>query len=288
MKKLKKYFSKKTKKLSSLDILGLFLIFFITASAYLFLGRKTQYLEITIRLFNHDAPEYYLDSNQPKAWYIEHIQPGKVQKSSLGENLVEITDVYSYPNGYIYNDVYVTLKLKTAKNKITQQYIYEGSPLLIHDVRTFRIQDVLISGEIIDLDKQETELTKLLITFELTSKNIDSDTRGIVRGVDNYIANLVHDGLTIKDSKNQTLVKVISVEKQPGGIDLFTPTGVQRVIDPNRTHIVIQTELFAEKINNFYQYRKEEQLIVDDSIYLTFDGFTTIGKIIAIQNPNEE
>ena len=283
---------KKIKKLSSLDILGLFLIFFITASLYLLLGRKTEYLEITIRLFNHDAPEYSLDSNQPKAWYIEQIKPGKIQKSGLGETLVEITDVYSYPNGYIYNDVYVTLKVKAIQNKITKQYIYEGSPLLIHDVRTFRIQDLLINGEIIDIGKKKHPTKKLSVTFELEPKGLGSDlennSQAMIKGVENYIADKIKTGMVINDSHHNEIVKIINVNKKSGGEILFSPIGKQFVIDPNRTQVTITTELIAEKINNHFYYRKEEPLIIDDHIYLTFDKITVNAKIVDIQEYEEE
>ncbi len=273
------------KKLSSLDILGVFAIFFVTVSVYFFLGRRTEYLDITIRLFNHDAPEYVLDSNQPKHWYIEHIVPGKVQKSGLGEKLVEIIDVYSYPNGYVYNDVYVTLRLKTAQNKITKQYIYEGSPLLIHDVRSFRIADVILHGEIIDIDREKVELQKLKVIFELIPKNsnFSNNSQAIFKGIENNLADLIEKDLTINDSKGTTLVKVVKVDKKMGEVILANQNGLQKIPNPDMTQVFLETEIAAEKINNFYFYRKEESLIVDQSIYLTFDMFTVVGKIIKIE-----
>ena len=151
---------KKLKNISSLDIFALFALFFITALTYFVFSRKTEYLNVTLRLFNQDSPEYVLNSNQPKSWYVEQIQIGTAQKNQLGETLVEVTDVYSYPNGYVYEDVYVTLKIKAVQNKITKQYVYEGSPLLIHDVKSFKIQNLLVTGEIIDIFEKERELKK--------------------------------------------------------------------------------------------------------------------------------
>lgn len=284
---MKKKLISKLKKLSTFDILGLFAILFITASVYLVLGRKTEYLEVTLRLFNQDIPEYALDSNQPKSWYIEHVTPGKVQKGALGEKLVEITDVYSYPNGYVYNDVYVTLRLKTSQNKITKQYIYEGSPLLIHDIRTFRIQDLLISGEVIDINQQPQDLHKLLITFELEPKRLgaelENNSQAMIKGVENYIADKLTTGMSVRDSSGRDIVTITDIKKEAGGVLLFTPNGMQHIIDPNRTMVTLTAEVLAEKINNYYFYRKEESLIVDDRVYLTFDKLTVIGKMISIE-----
>ena len=286
-KKLKKTLINRIKKISSIDILSLFFIFFVAAGSYFFFSRKTEYLDITIRLFNQDTPEYYLDSNQSKSWYIEQIKKGKTQKNQIGETLIEITDVYSYPNGYIYNDVYVTLRVKAIQNKITKQYIYEGSPLLIHDVKSFKIQDLLINGEIIDLTNKAREKKKFKVVFELIDKRTGYDftnnSESMIKGINNYAANLMVDGLSIKDSDDNEIVKVNRVEKKLGERIIATSNGLFSINDPDRTRVLLYTDLVAEKINGFYFYRKEETLMIDQQIHLTFDKVTLIGKITAIE-----
>lgn len=278
---------KRLKNISTIDILSLFAVFFITSIIYFFFSRKTEYLNITIRLFNQDSPEYSLDSNQTKAWYIEQIKKGKAQKSMFGETLIEITDVYSYPNGQVYNDAYVTLKIKAIQNKTTKQYVYEGSPLLIHDVKSFKIQDLLINGEIIDLNNQPRETKKFKVVFELSDMRINYDfvnsSQAMVKGVNNYIADLMKIGLTIKDSSSNELVKVNQVEKKPGLRILATENGLINIQDPSRTQVILNTDLVAEKINNHYYYRKEEPLLVDEVIYLTFDQITVSGTVVSIE-----
>lgn len=286
-KKLKLKFQKRIKDLSSIDILGIFAIFFITATIYFFFSRKTEYLNITIRLFNQDAPEYVLDSNQPKAWYIDQIITGKAQRNQLGETLIEITDVYSYPNGYLYNDVYVTLKIKAVQNKITKQYIYEGSPLLIHDVKSFKIQDLLLSGEIIDIHNQTRELKKFKVVFKLFPKRIGdgfvNNSDSMIYGIDNYVAELIKEDLAISDSEGTELVKINKIEKSPGKRVLTTNNGLISIHDPDRTQVILYTDVLAEKINNHYYYRKEEPLMVDEQIWLTFEKVTVPGTIISIE-----
>lgn len=277
---------KKIKKISSLDIIALFTIFFITASAYFFLSRKTEYLNITIKLFNQDAPEYAIDSNLPKSWHIEQIKLGKAQKNQFGETLVEIVDVYSYPNAYVYNDVYVTLKVKAIQNKITKQYLFEGSPLLIHDIRSFKIQDLLIHGEIIDIYEKEHETQKLKILLAVHPKTQDylNNSESLILGVENYIANLLKEGLTVSDSKNTEIVKIIKVEKKPGVRIITTLNGLMRYPDPERTQVYLYIELLADKINNYYFYRKKETLSVGENIWLTFDKVSVSGTILSIED----
>lgn len=276
------------KNISSMDIFILFAVFFITALAYFFFSRKTEYLNVTIRLFNQDSPEYVLDSNQPKAWYVEQIKVGKSQKNQLGETLVEVVDVYSYPNSYVYSDVYVTLKIKAVQNKITKQYVYEGSPLLIHDVKSFKIQDLLVNGEIIDIFENKRETKKFKITFELQPKRVNyeyvNNGQSLIKGVDNYVADLIIKGLSIKDSKGQQIFLINEVSKKIGERILATERGILSIPDQERTQVTIEADLWAEKINDRFYYRKEETLLVDEVIWLTFEQITVPAKIIRIES----
>lgn len=281
---LKNKLEQRIKNISSLDIFALFTILFITALVYFFFSRKTEYLNVTIRLFNQDSPEYYLDSNQPKAWYVEQITIGKAQKNQLGESLVEIVDVFSYPNSYIYKDVYVTLKIKAIQNKITKQYVYEGSPLLIHDVKSFKIQDLLVTGEIIDIYQKERELKKFKLKVELDPKRVDynNNSESLIRGIENYVAELMEVGLTIKDSKNYNLVIVTDVEKKPGQRIITTENGISHINDPERTRVFLDLDLWAEKINDQYFYRKKESMLIGDKVWLTFDKISVVATILEI------
>ncbi len=276
---------KKIKKISSLDIIALFTIFFITASAYFFLSRKTEYLSITIKLFDRDTPEYTIDSNLPKSWYIEQITVGKTQKNQFGEKLVEIVDVYTYPNAYIYNDVYVTLKVKAIQNKITKQYLFEGSPLLIHDIRSFKIQDLLLQGEIIDIAEKDRETKKFKIVLNVHPKgtNYVNNAESLILGIENYMANLLKEGLTVKDSNGIELVKVTKVEKKPGERVIATPNGIIRYSDPDKTQVFLHIDLLAEKINDYYFYRKKETLAVGENLWLNFDEINVVGTILSIE-----
>lgn len=287
---MKKEFIKKIKKrfnnISSIDILGLFAIFFVTAAVYFFFSRKTEYLDVTIKLFNQDSPESYIDNNQPKSWYIEQIKEGKSQKSQFGEKLIEIIDVYSYPTAYVYNNVFVTLRLKAVQNKITKQYVYEGSPLLIHDIRSFKVQDLLLSGEIIDLGNNPKEFKKFKATVELDPKRTSeysNSSEAMVEGVENYVADLIQEGLVIKDSNGVELVKINKVEKQPGKRIIASSKGLISAIDPDRTKITLDIDIVGEKINNFYFYNKKESLLVGETVWLTFKQFSVVATIKSIQ-----
>ena len=272
-------------KISSTDLLVLFTIFFAAATVYFFFSRKTEYLDVTIKLFDHDSPEYSIDSNAPKSWYVEQIKTGKAQKTQLGETLVEISDVYSYPNAYVYNDVYVTLRVKAIQNKVTKQYIYEGSPLLIHDIRSFKIQDLLLNGEIIDISQNEREKKEFHVVVELKLKNKDfvNSSESIVKGIENYVANVIHERLKVKDSNGEDIAVVTKVTKKPGRRVISTNSGPVSYPDNDFTQVVLEVDVVAEKINNYYFYRKKESLLVGETIWFTFEPVSVVGTIISVE-----
>jgi hypothetical protein len=288
---MKRVVNKVIKKISNptpQDILGVFLSVFLVAAAYFFLSRQVDYLNVTIRLFDYDGPEYAIGSNRPRPWYVEQIKVGKKQKTGQGIVLAEVIDVYQYPGPSVYNDAYVTLRLRTAKNRITKQHIYEGSPLLIHDIRSFKIQDLLISGEIVDVVEKNRQLHKFSVLLELVpqgvgSWNFDNNSSALIKGVRKYIADVLKSGMMIKDSRDNVLVKVQDVKKQPGERSVVGAGGYVSVADPDRTQVILNLDIWAEEINGSYYYRKESPLIIDQRLHLIFDELSILGAIISIE-----
>lgn len=286
MKKQKiiKSLQKRIKNFSTIDIVGLFVIVFLTATAYFFLNRKVEYLDVTLQLLNWEGPEHSVGGNRSRSWYVEKIIPGKKQQGSFGETLIEIIDVYSYPDPSVYQSAYVTLRIKIAQNRTTKQYIYNGSPLLIHDIRSFKVQDLLINGEIIDMSDTPQQFGKFEIELELKNQDpFNNNSLALVNGVKNYIADAVKAGMTIEDSKGRKLVTIQSVEKSPGEKVLATPNGQISIVDPDRTQVKITADVLGEKINNIYFYRKESPLILNQWLYLAFNQIVLIGTITSIE-----
>jgi hypothetical protein len=285
---MKKKLIKKLKKFSSLDIIALSTILFLTASIYFFLSRKTEYLHITLRLLNNPYSEYSLGTDTPYAWYVEKIKTGKSQKNQLGETLIEIVDVYSYPEPLITNETYVTLKIKAVQNKITKQYLYEGNPILVHDFKSFKVQDLLINGEIIAINQNDPEYKKFKIVLEVLPKDLKEFTNvsdSLIKGVKNYIADQLYEGLIIEDNQNTELVKITKIEKKHGERIIATPNGLVKALDPDRTQVFLHLDLLAEKINDYYFFKKIQSVLVGEQIWLTFDERVSIsGIIISIKN----
>lgn len=288
LRKYKKLFNNKPK---TIDIFGLLLILFVISLTYLLFNRKVEYLNVTLRLFNYEGSEYGIGGNKPRPWYVEQIVPGKKQKSGMGQTLVEIIDVYNYEGPSALQDVYVTLKIRAAQNRVNQQYVYNGSPLLIHDVRSFKVQDVLIAGEIVDIannqDLNKREAGKFLISLDLFSQKlgyyINNDSSVLLDGVKNHVAQSLVEGMTIKDSHENIVVKIKDVEKSYGIRSWVGNNGYVETIDPNRTKVTLQIEIVGEKIGDYYYYRNEAPIIIDQYLHLIFNNVSVLGYITKVE-----
>lgn len=277
------------KKSRRMDVFGVLLILFIISLSYLLLNRKVEYLNVTLRLFNHEGPEYGVGSNKPRPWYVEQITPGKKQVVGFGQTLIEVTDVYNYDGPSTMQDTYVTLKIRAAQNKTSKQYIFNGSPLLIHDVRSFKVQDLLIIGEIVDIEdsksNMERDTKKFLISLDLfsqVSNNINS-SGVVIEGVEDYIVKSIEKGMKIKDSNNNTVLEIVDIATSPGIRSWVGPNGYVETVDPNRTKVKIKVEIVGEKINNYYYYRREAPFIVGGGLHLIFNNTSVVGTITDVE-----
>ena len=282
LNKYKKLFINKPK---TIDVFSLLLILFVISLTYLLFNRKVEYLDLTIRLLNYDIPEYTFNGNKPRPWYVEQIIPGKKQKDGVGRTLIEIVDIYSYPGPSVYYDSYVTLRIRATQNRITKQYIYNGSPLLIHDFRSFKIQDLLLNGEIIDMLTRDRSISKFEVVLELVGPqgSFDNNSSVIVDGVSNYIADSLKEKMVIQDSNDQDLVVVKEIKTQPGRRTIVDVNGYSSIVDPERTRVTLVLEIVGEKINDHYYYRKEAPLILGNHLHLMFDQVAVYGPITSLK-----
>lgn len=185
----------------------------------------------------------------------------------------------------------MTLKIRTAQNRTNQQYIYNGSPLLIHDIRSFKVQDILIVGEIVDMTSNESfnkrETGKFLVSLDLLSQKLGryvvNDSAALLEGVKNHIAQSLSVGMMIKDSHEDIMVEIKEVRTSSGTRSWVGSNGYVEMVDPNRTKVILQLEVVGEKIGGYYYYRNEAPLIIDQDLHLIFNNVSVLGTITKIE-----
>jgi len=274
-------FLDKMGKFRWIDIFGISLFFLILAVASFFFLRSSEYVTITVRLFERDAPDF--EFNLPRQWYIENVQKGLKETDQLGRTVVEILDVFRYPSSIVKQEVFATLKVRSIYNKRTGQHTYNGLPLLIGEYRTFRLQRLLLSGVIVDIETKDKprEQKKFLVIGFLDP--IDHEGRAPeeqvavidainVDGVRNFLADKIIPGLKMHDSEGVVIAEITFVNKTPGKISLIQNNRYVVVNDPDRKRVEVTIEILTEKISDDYYFQKEQALTIGEKILLTFNN----------------
>lgn len=274
-------FLDKMGKLRWIDIFGISLFFLILAVASFFFLRSPEYVTITVRLFERDAPDF--EFNRPRQWYVENVQSGLKETDQLGRTVVEILDVYRYPSSIVKQDVFATLKVRSIYSKKTGQYTYNGLPLLVGEYRSFRLQKLLLSGVIVDIETKDKirEQKKFLVTGFLDP--IDHEGRAPeeqvavvdavnIDGIRNFLADKIIAGLKMVDSYGEVIAEITRVNITPGKISFIQNNRYVTVNDSDRKRVEITLEVLTEKISDDYYFQKDQALIIGEKILLTFDN----------------
>lgn len=265
---------KRIKKLSWLDVAGVAIFFFILTSSAFFLLRQGSEVIVTMRLLERNAPDFTF--NLPRHYYIENLHSGMMETDELGRNALEILEVQRYPTGEIYQDVYVTLKVKTVFNKRTGQHSFNGKPLLIGEYNTFRLKEAVINGIIIELSDEHSPREKKKYSIQAYLDSLDHEVMATsqeiiikdftVSGVKNYLAEKVTPGLKMADSNSEIIAEILEVRKLRGRRPIVQNNQYVTVTDPERTQVFLTLEITAEKINDSYYFQKLTPLIVGKKI----------------------
>jgi len=264
-------FTKRFKGVGWLDALGVAIFFFILFSGVFFLLRRGSEVIVTMRLLERNSPDFYF--NLPRHFYVENLRPGMKETDEAGRNALEILEVFSYPTGEIYQEAYITLRVKTVFNKKTGQHSFNGKPLLNGDYYTFRLKDIVINGIIIDISDKPLVREKKAFQVEgyldPTDHEVLTTNQEIilykdygVTGIKNYLAEKIVPGLKMYDGKGEVIAEVISASKLPGRRSMAQNNQYFTVSDSERVEVKLTFELTAEKINDSFYFQKLTPLLI--------------------------
>lgn len=257
----------------------------------MFLLRRSAYVYVTMRLYERDAPDFF--ANRPRHLFVEQLETGLKETDELGRTVLEVVDIERYRSNNIYHDVIVTMKVKSTYNARTKQHAYNGAPMLIGAYRSFRLQDIVLSGVLVDIAQtQETRPRQaFLVTAYLDPVYHEGNTYqgyldndgAVAHGVKSYIADALQPGMTIVDEEGTTMVELTQVRKTAGEISFATDAGYQSLVDPTRTQVGLTMRILAEQINDAFYYQKDGLLIVNGTLQLDFDSIHIAPTIMSIE-----
>jgi len=265
---------KKLRRLRWVDVIGIAVFFFILSSSAFFILRRPGQVIVTMRLFERDAPDFYF--NRPRNLFVEKLKPGLTETDEIGRSAIEVVDVHRYLTGNLYQDVFVTLKVKTTYNRKTGQHSFNGKPILIGSFHTLRLKDIVLNGVIVDIsDEVKTREKKTFIIEAYVdpadqqvtsaasgSRTIASINIANIDGVKNYLAEKIIPNLQMLDRSGNVVAEILSVTKSPGQLSYISNNRIQTVTDRRRTRVGLTLEVEAEKINDAYYFQKDTPLVV--------------------------
>lgn len=295
----KKSIKKIISSFKPIDLIGISLFLTILIILALFFLRKSSFTYVTLLVskdrYSFNSLYYY----KPPNWYLENLSIGMTNKDIIGKTDLELVDMYYYPTVGNESELYITLKVKTTFNKRSQQHSYQGQPLLIGENRAFKLSSSYIPGNIHKIENQlnkERQTKTIIVSGELESNyheklpnfNIDKVIYGEVRffGIKNYLADKVVEGLTIYDSKNEILAKIIDVKRTTGYKEFVHKNSFVKSTDPERQIVKLTAEINLRKVNDKYLYMEADQILIGKTIQLPFENFVVYLTVEKIENSN--
>jgi hypothetical protein len=208
--KLKKLFKN---KVSYFDIFFGIIFLVIIAGVFLFFYRKSEYVDIRVRITDQDV---LYANNNPKTWYANRFNKGDKEMDELGRVITEITNTETFNITGENKVVYLDMKIKAVYDRRTKLYSAKGSTLVFGNTIKINLTNVSFIGLITESpstvnQKDYSEETRRISVIMRGALSLDSgypitEPEVLLR---------IKKGDTITDSNGKILAKVVNVVIRP-------------------------------------------------------------------------
>jgi hypothetical protein len=269
--KPKKIFKNLKKRLAGITAFQFFLLLLVLFGVLFvvrYFGRsKNQWITVRVETAGQNWTTTYggKEGYLPPIWINDHVKPGIIEYGPDGKELaiVDKVEVYEHGNN---SKVFFNVRLKVFQNKNTKQFIFKNEPVQVGALIHFSFPDVLLEGEVIDINPQPVYKT-LAVTVRLHD---------------------LEPWLTDKIKVNDMIKEIVSGDEVARITRMsLEPTLSQIYLDPNnssqpsnlfltknpRVHdLVLEMEIEVEERNGVYYFSGNQ--IVKNS----FDIFGSFGE----------
>ena len=272
-----------SRKLTIVDFAILTGGFIVVAFIFFLLFRRSTYISVTLKV-GSDSINW--TGGATKAWFSQFFYVGMKQLDGFGRPLVEVTDIYSYDTSPDSKAVYVTVRIKTVYNRASNQYTFNGKPVLIGSFHRLYLDKVLVEGLVTRIEGMQDgrERKKIIVEAKIREENpVFAETSGVRP----YIADQLQDGEEIKNDQGNVVVKIIKKNVSPAKRNLLTSDG--RIIsgfDVDRKDDSYVLELNAIKILHRYYVFDDVPVLVGWNIPLNtreVSLFPEVTKVVEIK-----
>jgi hypothetical protein len=262
------------------DLLSLFVFLGIAVILFLFLLRKKEYINVTIRV-QSDRTES-LTGFYPPSWFSFLFREGMQEKDGLGRIKAEVKNVQIYDVWPDTKIAFLEIRLQTIYNKNKNKYQYNGEPVLIGTPLEIPFEGVRVRGLITNIEgvEQPWKEVPLVVDTKIESyQEIFPETTG----VQPWIAENIKDGDVIKDSLGEVVVEVLENKIESADKIVTSHSGLVSVVkDPIKKDVYLKLKLKAKEVNGEYYIFDFQRIQVGTAIPLNFkdvNAWTTITKM---------
>lgn len=265
-------------KLKLLDIIIVFVFVSIAVSLFFLLFRTKKELIVIVKTYEDSIiwPGRHSsistgDTNSTgdtisAVWFNNIFQPGMKEKDSLGKPMGEIISVRKYDNRPDSPTIYLTLKLKAVYSTGTKVYTYKGKNVLVGSTIQLYLDKVFVEALIVSTEGGEERfpLKKLSVSTQVLNKDpIFTDTTG----VNQFIADNIKIGDTVKDSRGKIVLKI--VEKRVEDANLIVKSSTGEVFlrkNPLLKDVYLTLDVMAYQIQDRYFFFDDIPILINNGI----------------------
>lgn len=216
-------------------------------SFYFFFRRDVVYTTARVKVTDEIA--LYAVSS-PNVEFASSFHVGDTERDELGRVVSEITSIETYKIVPDKQVVYLDIKLKSVYNPRTKKHSVRGKDIIFGESFDFSFTKVRFKGIIVDFegfnDQDSEKSKKITLKAQLRNENRNYSD---VYGVPEFIAKSVKPGDEVKDSKGNTLVKIVEVNILPAKRVVLNNAGAYTIDDPYLKDVFYTMEISAKEIN---------------------------------------
>lgn len=279
------YFVNRIRHMRLVDLIGISIFFFIVATSFFFFLRRAEYVTVHMRISESDTWNIW---DRPPVWYTQLLKPGLEEKDGLGRSIVKIQKVYRYKTNDDNNGIFVDLQVRSVYNKRTNQYSYNGSPLLIGSYQVFKLQGILLTGVIHAIGDGVYPRQQYVLEGYLDARSNDLPLHILsgqvtYTGIPTFIAKKLQPGLNMSDSDGRKVATLAAVRLNPANKLVIHNAREFAIPDPERTNVELQVQIDTDIIDDTPYFKGETRILLGSLLRLDFEDFGVFMTVTSIK-----
>lgn len=248
---------------------------------YTFFRRETKFISARFKVTDENV--LYAKSS-PRNEYATKFVIGDAERDELGRITSEITGVETYKTSPDTQVVYLDIKVKTIYNPRTKKYSFKGKNIIFGESFDFSFSSLYVRALVVDFPSlsEQAEVVKKKVAVMAQLRYGDRSYTDVY-GVPEYLATSVKSGAEVKNSKGETMVKVIDVAAVPAKRLVINAAGRPLLVDdPYLKDVFYTIELNVKEIDGKTYMFDYIPVLIDSIIPINLDNVSVWPTIIEI------